>query len=153
MNKKADIEISLKTLIGFILVSIIFLAFIGFFMKLWGIFTDKPDEATINSFKNLVYEIKNIEDKEEKIVPYYVQKKFKLTTQNCQRTEQVKEDICVCNIGDCRKKVVVKDYAEPKTELRVIGNDGTSAIRKDLKEGVQNLVVSRNGKVITIKNE
>jgi len=108
MNKKADVEISLKTLIGFVLVAIIFFAFVGFFVKMWGIFLNKPNQATINSFKNLVYEINELEDGDEKLVPFFIQEGLFLKSL-CDRPDEkrVENDICICKrLEDCRKREI-----------------------------------------------
>ncbi|MFH1641289.1 MAG: hypothetical protein ABIC04_00140 [Nanoarchaeota archaeon] len=115
MHKKANIEISTKTLIGFILVIFILLAFVGFFMKVWGIFADKPNQATLNSFKNLVIELNDIKEGETRIVPFYVEKDLYLKTK-CERElneyrlsgAEILNDICICT-NECSKKRLARE--------------------------------------------
>ncbi len=123
MFKKADVEISLKTLIGFILVSIIFFAFIGFFVKMWGIFLDKPNQATTNSFQNLVYEINDLKEGQEKIVPFYVQDGLFLKTLCDNPNEKrVENDICLCKrIEDCR----TREMREPIKDVKKVTLENT----------------------------
>lgn len=148
MNKRADIEISVKTLIGFILVALIFFSFVGLFVKLWGIFLSNPNEPTINSFENLVYEIRTLEEGDQKIVPFYIQKGLKLTTDDCQQGNiQVKEDICICLIdGGCKKRVIAKEYAEGlalEVDYEIVSSP----------EGTFDLVLANDKKTVTISEK
>jgi len=157
MNKKADVEISLKTLIGFVLVSIIFFAFIGFFVKMWGIFLNKPEQATLNSFKNLMYEINELEENEEKTVPFYIQKKLYLRSA-CQLQEIQKEyvlnDLCICT-KDCKKRHI-REALKEKVRIGIKREDGTNlneGLTYDEDKKVRNLYIYRSDKGICIYDE
>ena len=161
MNKKGDIEISLKTLIGFVLVAIILFAFVGLFMKMWGMFVNQPNEATLNSFDNLVYEINNLKDGEEKEVPYYIQEGLYLRT-SCEihiyenKQGQVLNDICICK-GDhpCEKRLKrqIISYLTDETQIISILNDPEyGQIGFEKEKEVRNLKIIRdiNGVKITL---
>lgn len=147
MNKKADIEISLKTLIGFVLVGIILIAFIGFFMKMWGIFLNKPDQATINSFENLVYEINTLKEGEEKIIPFYIQKDLylRVTCRKHMDDTEFGDDICICkSANDCYKRLERKFLEKEVIVKLIIGYESGKEVR-NLK-----LVKSVSGKEVCI---
>ncbi len=124
MNNKAEIEISLKTIIGFVLVGILFFAFIGFFVKLWGIFLNNPTQATTNSFDNLVYELNTLEDGEEKTVPFYVQPKLYLKVMCDKKLERkVENDICICRQKeDCEDRLVREPIKNSKLVSLIADN-------------------------------
>ena len=103
MNKKGQTEEPMKNLMGYVLVFIVLVAFIGFFFKLWGIFLNKPNQATLNSFDNLMHEINTLEADEEKIVPYFIQDGLYLYTdcevsfnENGIKGSTVLNDVCIC---------------------------------------------------------
>ena len=108
-NKKA-VGMTIRAVIGLVLVAIVLFAFVGFTMKLWNAFGNKPEEATINSFDNLVYELNTLEEGKEKIVPYYIQEGLYLYTQ-CEvsldehglKGKEIFNDICICN-ANCKKR-------------------------------------------------
>ena len=97
MNKKAQEDLSIKQVIGFVLVALVLFAFVGFTMKLWNVFSNKPNEATINSFENLVHELNTLEEGKEKIVPYFIQDGYYLRT-SCDKIDEkvVRNDVCIC---------------------------------------------------------
>ncbi|MFH2028842.1 MAG: hypothetical protein ABIJ08_06900 [Nanoarchaeota archaeon] len=145
MNRKADIEISLKTIIGFIIVSILFLAFIGFFVKMWGMFVDKPNQATTNSFKNLVYEINNLETGNNRLVPFFIQEGLylRVTCQNTLNDPELGDDICICKSpNDCAKRQA-REFTEKKVIVKF--QSGIDFIGYDSNQKVKNIKLIRSG--------
>lgn len=149
MNKKADIEISLKTLIGFILVAIIFFAFVGFFVKLWGVFLNKPNQATLNSFSNLMAEIESMKEYDEKTVPFFIQDGLYLYT-NCEHTyneyglkgETVENDICICG-KTCYDKRHKREVITWLTKGQKVDLTGDNYITYNKDQKVRNIKIKR----------
>jgi len=120
MNKKA-VELSITQLIGFVIVAVIFLGTIGLVMKIVGIMAEKPDEATLNSFENLMHEINTIEDGQTKIVPYYIGEGLYLKSE-CEPSlnkDELGDDICICK-KDCKKRIV-REFQDSKLYVEIKG--------------------------------
>lgn len=142
-HKKGAIEISLKTLIGFILVILIFFVTAEIFFRLWAIFLNEPNQATINSFKNLIYEINTLKEGEEKVVPFYIQKGLYLKTE-CHTSihePYVPNDLCICT-KNCKKRLVRERIALNK-DIIIKGGE----ISYEKKE-VKNLRIKNNEQVV-----
>ncbi|MBU0614662.1 MAG: hypothetical protein KJ601_01065 [Nanoarchaeota archaeon] len=145
MNKRA-VELSITQLIGFVIVAVIFLGTIGLVMKIVGIMAEKPDEATLNSFENLVHELETIEDGQTKEVPYYIGESFYLFDEKCSAMP-VEEDICICSSDNC-KKVLQKHYFEKGRFI-----DVPAEIRGEIsgkERGVKNVIIRKVGEVVTV---
>ena len=152
MNKKGDIEISIKTLIGFVLVAIVLVAFVGFFIKLWGIFTSQPNEATLNSFKNLVYEINTLEEGKDKVVPFFIQDGlFLYTSCEAKYGKSILNDICICT-ANCEKKFSQEIITWIKDQSQQVTISGNSITYLDDKHKVRNLKLVRNNAGVTISD-
>jgi len=160
-NSKKGIELSINQIIGFVLVAVVLVGFIGFSMKLWGIFLNKPNQATLNSFENLMHELNTLEEGEgkSKIIPFYIQKKLYLRT-TCETYSgeylglEVLNDICICK-GDhpCEKRLErdIITYIKEASESIIILNDpmqGQIGYEKD-KE-VRNLKLTRDDEGVKI---
>ena len=156
MNKKGDLEISLKQIIGFILVAIIMTAFVGFAVKVWGIFTNKPAQATMNSFSNLLYEIDNLPPGESLEVPYYIQDDYYLRTE-CRLDKddtEFADDICICkghDGNDCYgKSRVEREFTEDQRKVKIMG---TEAIGNQPKVINVKLIRSTSGDTVCVYDD
>jgi hypothetical protein len=150
MNKKA-VELSITQLIGFVIVAVIFLGTIGLVMKIVGIMAEKPDEATINSFKNLMHEINTIEEGQIKVVPYYIAEGLYLRTE-CETNlilDRIGDDICICK-DSCMKKRVTRLFHKNKI---IIHLNSPGHITYDKTKEVNNVALIRTGEGICINED
>jgi len=150
MNKKA-IELSITQLIGFVIAVVIFLGTIGLVMKIVGIMSEKPDEASTNSFKNLMHEINTIEDGQKKVVPYYIQENLYLN-YNCEITpnqQPILDDLCLCKTS-CYKKRLQREFHKDKYKLKITSG---KYITYDQGKDVKNLAIIRKSNDICITED
>jgi len=149
-KSKRSIEMSLKTIVGLVLLTIIFFAFIGFFMKLWGIFLVKPDEASLNSFENLMHEINTITQGQEKVVPYYIKNKLYLRSE-CAKglsEDEYLDDLCICT-ANCDKRLIRK-FVDKKVAVETKDLNGGTLSNGLTGDDVNNLYLFRSDEGICI---
>lgn len=143
MNKKG-IELTLTQIIGLVIVIMIFLGTLALVMKIVGILTDKPDQATINNMENLMHELSTIENNERKVVPFFLKEDYMLTSLCARNMQELVDDICICK-ESCMKKTIIKEFHDRKLHLKV---DGNNIMFDDDK--IHNLHLFRNGDLICI---
>lgn len=72
-NKKADIDLSLKTIISLVIAAIFLFALFWLIYLIYSSFIPKPDIATQNTFDQILVPAVEKATGEEKFIPYYIQ--------------------------------------------------------------------------------
>ncbi len=136
--KKANTNYMIMFVVGLILLIIIAIPMYGFIARLFNIFSDNPDQATIGSFDNLIEEIENIikEDTNQKTIPYYIKPGIQLN--KCSE-----EVLCLCEDENCETTIKESEVFQ-----------GFVFIIKDQiifeKDEVKNIKLEKNANTISI---
>jgi hypothetical protein len=133
-SKRADLHISLSTLIDIVLVTIALLVLFGIYKAVTGIFTENPDKETAsrNNYHNLITAFNEMKDGEKREMPLYISDKWFIVAFNkdatilpaqCGTSKTVQKPVNC--IGNCLCLCTISEACLSKTECRTIEGEYT----------------------------
>ncbi|MDO8740224.1 MAG: hypothetical protein Q7J54_01475 [Candidatus Woesearchaeota archaeon] len=100
MNKKATIDLPLKTIISLVIAAIFLILLFWLMWLLFSASIPKPDLATLNTFYQILVPAVEKATADEKLVPYYIQPEYELVSR-------------VADTGCCDKCLCIRKMNKP----------------------------------------
>ncbi|MBI2128627.1 hypothetical protein HYU07_00160 [Candidatus Woesearchaeota archaeon] len=162
-NKKAGIDLSLKTIISLVLAAIFLALLFWLIVTIYSAFIPKLDLATLNTFEQILAPAVEKATPDKRYVPYYIEAKFELVSR-VAAPSCCDKCLCILKEGDdpglfyTKKRfkfnIVVEGYdmnMQPVQNVSVI----SGYLRKDKGPNggnVKNVAVWKEGNTVHIKD-